>query len=146
MEYENPWLWKGESFTADDVKNFFGFVYLITNKITHKKYIGRKYFYSTTRVAQKGKKNKKIVKKQSDWMKYYGSSKNLQVDVTLHGKENFSRVILSLHEARGDVNYHEVKEQIIRNVLECEDYYNDNILTRFYRKANKAHSLFSSEK
>jgi hypothetical protein len=50
---------------------------------------------------------------------------------------------LSLHEGRGDVNYYELREQILRSVLEHDDYYNDNIMTRFYRKKNKTMSVFA---
>ena len=42
--YENPELYEGKPFTSDDIGDFFGYVYLITNKTTGKKYIGRKYF------------------------------------------------------------------------------------------------------
>ena len=31
-DYENPWLYEGKPFTSDDIGNFFGYVYLITNK------------------------------------------------------------------------------------------------------------------
>jgi hypothetical protein len=138
----SPWIWRDQPFTENDVGDWFGFVYEITNIITGKRYIGRKYFYSTNRVKQKGKKNRKIVRKQSDWQKYYGSSKTLIADIELHGKENFKREILSLHEGRGDVNYHELKEQIVRDVLNDDTYYNDNIFTRFFRKKNKTKSEF----
>ena len=142
MSDVSPWTWRGQPFTENDVGAWFGFVYEITNTITGKRYIGRKYFYSTNRVKQKGKKNRKIVRKQSDWQKYYGSSKTLIADIELHGKENFKREILSLHEGRGDVNYHELKEQIVRDVLNDDTYYNDNIFTRFFRKKNKTKSEF----
>ena len=29
--YENPWLYEGKHFTTDDINDFFGFVYRITN-------------------------------------------------------------------------------------------------------------------
>ena len=29
--YENPWLYEGKPFTSDDIGDFFGFVYRITN-------------------------------------------------------------------------------------------------------------------
>ena len=143
MSFENVWLWEGKPFNTSDINTFFGFVYIITNTLTGKKYIGRKYFYSTNRVKQKNKKVRKIIRKESDWYKYYGSSKTLLADIKQFGKENFRREILSLHEGRGDVNYYELKEQILRNVLEHDDYYNDNIMTRFYRKKNKTMSVFS---
>ena len=44
VDYENSWYYKGTAFTSDDIGDFFGYVYLITNKSTGKKYIGRKYF------------------------------------------------------------------------------------------------------
>lgn len=143
MEYENPWLWNNAPFTEEHICDYFGFVYLIQNKITNKKYIGRKYFYSTNRIVQKGKTRRKIVRKYSDWKTYYGSSKSLKEDIILYGKESFSRTILSLHVSRGDVNYHEMREQVIRDVLNSEEYYNDNILSRWYRKKNKTVSIFS---
>ena len=73
MSYENPWSFNGEIFESSDIDDFQGFVYLIRNKTTDKKYIGRKYFYSIRKV--KGKK--KRVRSESDWKKYYGSSKEL---------------------------------------------------------------------
>jgi hypothetical protein len=144
MSDPSPWIWRDHPFTENDVGDWFGFVYEITNTITGRRYIGRKYFYSTNRVKQKGKKNRKVVRKQSDWQKYYGSSKTLIDDVNKYGKENFKREILSLHEGRGDVNYHELKEQIVRDVLNDDSYYNDNIFTRFFRKKNKTKSEFKS--
>ena len=30
-DYENPWYYKGTAFTSDDIGDFFGFVYCITN-------------------------------------------------------------------------------------------------------------------
>ena len=68
--YENPWLYEGKPFTSDDIGDFFGYVYLITNKTTGKKYIGRKYFVQN----RKPKGGKRRVTKESDWKKYYGSS------------------------------------------------------------------------
>ena len=44
-EYENPWVYKDAPFTSNDIGDFFGFVYRITNLQSGKKYIGRKYFY-----------------------------------------------------------------------------------------------------
>lgn len=140
---ENFWLWNGERFEFEDYDWAFGFVYCITNTMTGKKYIGRKYFYSTNKVKKKGRKNRKIVRKESDWAEYFGSSKTLLVDIKTYGKEYFKREILSLHESRGDVNYHEIKQQITNNVLESDGYYNDNIMNRYYRKKTSPKSLFS---
>ena len=44
VDYENPWLYNGLPFTSDDIGDYYGFVYRITNLSTGKQYIGRKYF------------------------------------------------------------------------------------------------------
>ena len=72
VDYENPWIYKGRPFTSDDIGDFFGYVYRITNKTTGKKYIGRKYFVQ----KRKPKGGKRRVTSESDWKKYYGSSQN----------------------------------------------------------------------
>lgn len=137
------WTFDNKAFTSEMIEDYFGFVYLITNTITGKKYIGRKYFYSTLKKKKAGRKNRVIVRKFSNWQEYFGSSQNLTKDINEHGKENFKREILSLHEARADVNYYEIKKQMELNVLECDDYFNDNIMNRYYRRKNKTKSLFS---
>jgi hypothetical protein len=64
----------------------------------------------------------------------------LKEDIKEYGKEFFSRVILSLHEKKGDCNFEETKQLFLNNVLsEALDngapaYYNSNILGRYMRK------------
>ena len=136
MSYENPWYFKGTPFLSENIDNNFGFVYLITNLQSGKKYIGRKYFWSFRKPP--GKKQK--VKQESDWQKYYGSCPELKEDIKLFGKGIFSREILSLHETRGTCNFEETKQLFLNNVLsEALDdgspaYYNSNILGRYMRK------------
>ena len=136
IDYENPWIYLERPFTGDDVRDFFGFVYLITNKSNKRQYIGRKYFWAFRTPV--GKKRK--VKIESDWKKYYGSCPELKEDVKKYGKENFSREILSLHKTKGTCNYEETKQLFLNNVLsESLDngvpaYYNSNILGRYMRK------------
>ena len=136
IDYENPWLYEGTTFTSDDIGDFFGYVYLITNKTTGKKYIGRKYFIQ----KRKPKGGKRRVTSESDWKKYYGSSPELKADVSRYGKNNFSREILSLHTTLGKVNYEETRQLFLNNVLmeSLDDgtpmYYNSNILGRYMKK------------
>jgi len=136
MSYENPWRYNGELFDSDDIGNYFGFVYHITNKSNGRSYIGRKYFWSFRKPP--GKKRK--VKQESDWKKYYGSCPELKEDIKKYGKENFGRVILSLHDTKGTCNYEETKQLFLNNVLSealddgCPAYYNSNILGRYMRK------------
>ena len=136
MSYENPWRYNGKIFDSDDIGNYFGFVYYITNVSTNRKYLGRKYFWSFRKPP--GKKRK--VKQESDWKKYYGSCPELKEDIKKYGKEIFSREILSLHETKGLCNYEETKQLFLNNVLsEALDngtpaFYNSNILGRYMRK------------
>ena len=135
-DYENPWTYKGSTFTSADIDNLFGFVYRITNLQTGKQYIGRKYF--TQRRKPRGGKRK--VTSESDWKKYYGSSDELKADRKLLGNEFFKREIISLHTTKGQVNFEETKQLFLHNVLtETLDgkiplYYNSNILGRYMRK------------
>lgn len=130
MSYENPWIFDEVIFDSEDINKYVGFVYCIVNLIDGRKYIGRKYFHSIRKVKGKSRRQKK----ESDWKDYYGSSKELLTDVEKHGIINFKRIMLSLHTTRGDVNYEEVKQQFLNNVLESDKYYNDNINGKWMRK------------
>jgi len=132
IDYENPWSFNGKPFNTEDIKKYEGFVYVIISQSTSRLYIGRKYFFSRRR--KKGATRRS--KAESDWKVYYGSNKILQDEVKEHGKENYKRIILSLHTTKGDVNYEEVKQQFLQNVLENDKYYNDNINGKWYRKAD----------
>ena len=130
-DYENPWIYKDTTFTSNDIGDFFGFVYRITNLQSGKQYIGRKYFYQFRKPRGKSRK----VKSESDWKKYYGSSDELTADRKSIGNECFKREILSLHNTKGWVNYTETKQLFLNNVLsEKENYYNSNILGRYMKK------------
>lgn len=130
VEYNNPWQFNSKPFKSEDIGKYVGFVYVIENLIDGKLYIGRKYFYS----KRKAKGKSRRVKKESDWKTYYGSSTYLKELVDEHGKENFRRVILSLHTTEGDCNYEEVRQQFVNNVLEDDRFLNENINGKWHRK------------
>jgi superfamily II DNA/RNA helicase len=116
-----------------------GFVYEITNLTTNRKYIGKKLAkfsrtkYKTVTLKNGTKKKKKIKSKiDSDWMEYYGSSIELNADVELLGKENFSREILFFCKSKAECSYIEAREQFTRRVLESMDYYNGQISVRVH--------------
>ena len=135
-DYENPWLYKGTNFTSADIGDFFGYVYLITNLKSGRKYIGRKNFQQHRK--HRGSRRKRT--SESNWKAYYGSSKELTEDRKLLGSNCFKREILSLHRSKGQVNFEETKQLFLHNVLtETIDgktplYYNSNILGRYMRK------------
>jgi hypothetical protein len=122
------WSYNDEIFSDELIDENYGFVYLITNLINNKKYIGKKFFYSLKTKQVKGKKKK--FKVSSDWKDYYGSNEELKKDVSLHGKNNFKREILFLCKSKGECAYLEAKEQFIRGVLEFEEFYNTWIMVR----------------
>ena len=116
-----------------------GFVYLITNNTTGRKYIGKKLakFSKTTYkvVKQKNgiKKRKKIKSKiESDWQLYYGSNDQLNEDIKKLGIENFTREILYYCRSKAECSYVEAREQFTRKVLETDDYYNGQISVRVH--------------
>jgi len=109
----------------------YGYVYLITNNITGRKYIGKKLFWFRKTKVLKGKK--KRLKVESDWRTYWSSSDELKEDVKNLGEDNFTREILHICENKGMCNYLEAKEQMLRCVLETRDYYNSQIQCRVHR-------------
>lgn len=109
----------------------FGFIYEITNNITNKKYIGKKQCISKIRRKPlKGKKRKRIDFKESDWKSYTSSSKDLNEDIQKYGKENFTFKIMRVCDSKWSLAYYEIKEQIDKNVLLDENYYNGIINVR----------------
>lgn len=128
--YKNPWVFKGEEFHTEQINGYHGFVYCITNLLDGRKYIGRKYFF-TDRRNPKGK-GKRRIRKETDWKEYYGSNEELKQDVQRLGTHNFRRVILSLHKTKGMTNYTEIAEQIKRDVIFDENYYNLSVNGKYY--------------
>ncbi len=116
-----------------------GFVYLITNTLTGKKYIGKKLAkfskttYKVVKLKNGTKKRKKIKGKiESDWREYYGSSPNLTADIEKLGKDNFTREILYYCKSKAECSYIEAREQFARRVLETNEYYNGHIQVRVH--------------
>jgi hypothetical protein len=114
------WLYEGQTFK--DWNSYYGFVYKITHVPTGKKYIGRKYFTLASYKQVNGKRKK--IRKESDWQEYWGSSKHLQSDITIYGKEQFKREIIRLCKSRTECSYFETKAIFEEDALLSKEYYN----------------------
>jgi len=106
-------------------ENPFGMVYVITNIIDNKKYIGKKQILTKKRKPPlKGKKRKRISIVETDWKTYTSSSTELNEDIKKHGKENFKFKIIRFCNSKSEMAYFEAKEQFDKDALIREDYYN----------------------
>ena len=126
------WIYN-QQLLSEIPEGYYGFVYNITNLLSNKQYIGKKFFYSQKQRQVKGKKKK--YKAESDWKDYYGSNEELKNDVELHGKDNFSRTIIHLCKTKGECSYYEAKYQFQENVLLFPElFYNSWIMCKVHRK------------
>ena len=124
--------WTYQGIIVEEIpEGIIGFVYLITNLTTGRKYIGKKLAqFKRTKPPLKGKKRKRKTTVESDWRDYWGSSESLQADVAALGPEQFTREIIYYCKSRSELSYLEAKEQFDRCVLETDDYYNGIINVR----------------
>jgi hypothetical protein len=143
------WLYNGKEIT--DISQFplgtFGFIYEVSTS-EGKKYIGKKALYHNKKTKlkkselaeQSGRGRRalhKIVSKESDWKKYYGSNKHLknqiaEGEVTL---ESLGKQIIEIGFNKKHLTYLETKYLFQFGVLENpEIYYNDSILGKFFTK------------
>jgi hypothetical protein len=125
MTYANPWIYNGKSFESEDINEYYGFIYRITNTVNGFDYVGRKYFKTIKkRPPLKGKKNKRRETVETDWKEYWGSSARLVEDMARLGKDKFTREIIHLCKSRGETNYMEAYYQFKEGVLLKENNYN----------------------
>lgn len=115
-----------------DPKKNIGFVYLITNLVNGKMYVGKKRFWSSRSKQVKGKKKK--FKAESDWRTYYGSNALIQQDVKDLGEASFRREILYLCSSLSECSYLEAYEQFTRKAILSPAYYNDWLMVKVTRK------------
>ena len=132
------WTYQGNTIT-ELPEDCVGFVYLITNNVSGRKYIGKKLAKfsktstKTVKLKNGTKKKKKIRSKvDSDWREYYGSNDQLNKDVEALGADKFTREILYLCKSKAECSYIEAREQFTHKVLESTDYYNGQISVRVH--------------
>lgn len=149
------WFYKGIPVVSilDMPEGTYGFIYEVTHIPTGKKYLGKKVLYFE-RNKKLGKRElealkeerkaqgiggrvplKKKVITESDWKTYYGSQKEILELVKEGNQEDFKREILQYVPDKKQLTYYECKYLFINEVLETRNnYINDNILGKFYRK------------
>lgn len=125
------WLYENKEYNdTPDRTEYVGFVYLITELDTGKKYVGKKLFHRPTKrtvTLKNGKKRRKTFYIDSDWRDYFGSSTHLQESVEKNGIDKYKKEILRLCKKKGELSYYEAKEQFDRGVLFSDEYYNEFI-------------------
>lgn len=89
------------------MKKYIGYVYLTTNLINGKKYVGQH-------------KQKQLYKIDS----YLGSNSQLLNDIELLGIDNFKKEILHFCKDENELDYYETLEIAKRNCLKSDEYYN----------------------
>lgn len=117
-------------FVADE---WVGFIYRIINNSNGMEYIGKKQFHNTLRRKVKGRKNRKVTIKESNWKSYTSSSVYLNDAIEEIGKENFTFMIESLHKSKSSLHYREVEVQIDEDVLRTK--LNESGEKKYYNRA-----------
>jgi hypothetical protein len=130
------WYYNDREFnpSEDELRDWQGFVYIITDLTNNKKYIGKKGFWSRkTLPPLKGKTRKRRSIVESNWQDYFGSSDLVKQLLAENGEQGFRREILYLCKSKGEMGYLEAKEQFDRSVLLDDTYYNGIINCRIHR-------------
>ena len=134
LDYSNKWTYCGNEVEVLP-EGVVGFVYIITNTLDGRFYLGKKTGWFTKTRILKGKKKRSKV--PSDWHQYYGSSEQLLQDIDKVGKENFSREILHFCISKTEMSYIEAKLQFQYDVLLKDNNYNAWISCRIRKSQLK---------
>lgn len=137
--------WKHGKRVITDFKDFpegaYGFVYMITNLDTYEFYIGRKQLLSkVTRPPLKGQKKKRVEFKESKWLDYQSSNKEVQQ------WSNVEKVILTVAFTKIGLTYFETKALFCLGALEDDKSLNGNINGKYFKdKITEEKRLFMEQ-
>lgn len=133
---ENLGHWQN---STDSNEVAYGFIYIITNLQSGKKYIGKKQCQTIKkRKPLKGKKNKRHEITETDWRTYTSSSREVNEDIERIGKDNFKFEIIRWCSSKFEMSYHEARIQFEKEVLLKDDYYNGIINLRVGRPGKRS--------
>jgi len=85
----------------------YGFIYITTNNINGKKYIGQCTF-----------------NRINNWKSYLGSGVYLKRAIKKYGKENFYKNIITIAYSKEKLDELEIEFIDLHNAIECDEYYN----------------------
>ena len=132
------WLYKDKEINSieDMPADTFGFVYLVTHTPSGKKYLGKKQLISNrTLPPLKGQKKKRKIQKESDWKTYYGSQAEIKTLVKeAESMLEFQREIRIFVSTKKLLGYYENKLLYAYDVLENDEWLNNNISGKYFRK------------
>lgn len=117
------WTYNNEPVTQELLDDHWGFVYVIMNRVTGKRYVGKKFFTKAGYRTVKGKRKK--IRLASDWESYYGSNKVLLEDVEKLGADQFERYIIRLCKNRSECSYWETHYIFQYEALLSDRWYNE---------------------
>ena len=95
-----------------DANEYYGFIYITTNNINGKRYIGQKKFDS----PKSNHYNK--------WITYLGSGKVIKQAIEIYGEKNFTRQIISFCKTKEEMDKQEIELIKILKAKESPNYYN----------------------
>ena len=143
------WLYNNKeiSLIEDMPVGTYGFIYMTTHISTGVSYIGKKSLFHNVKrkltkkelaempITRGRKVTTEVVQKESDWKTYHGSAKPILELLKAGKQDEFKREILHFVNSKKLLTYYECKYLFKYGVLENPlEYFNDNILGKFYRK------------
>lgn len=87
------------------VEEPYGFIYITTNMVNGKRYLGQKKF-------------------DNYWKNYFGSGTIFRKALNKYGKENFVRNVIDIAFSKEELNQKEYDYSIFFNVVKSDDWYN----------------------